>query len=124
MVGSLSVFTDYLIYRTLLWQNLLSVDVAKGVGFISGTVLAYFANRFWTFRDKLVEKGSAWRFALLYSVTLSINIGLNTLALKMFVALSGVVQIAFLIATVVSATMNFVGMKLFVFKSTAPLKII
>ena len=124
VVGSLSVLTDYLIYRSLLWQNLLTVEEAKGVGFIAGTVFAYFANRFWTFGNKLVKKGSAWRFALLYSVTLSINIGLNTLALKTFVSLTAAVQMAFLIATAVSATMNFIGMKIFVFKSVAPIKII
>jgi putative flippase GtrA len=124
VVGSLSVLTDYLIYRSLLWQNLLTVEEAKGVGFIAGTVFAYFANRFWTFGDKLVEKGSAWRFALLYSVTLSVNIGVNALALNTFIALTGGVQLAFLIATAVSATMNFIGMKIFVFKSTDPLRTI
>jgi putative flippase GtrA len=124
VVGSLSVLTDYLIYRSLLWQNLLTVEEAKGVGFIAGTVFAYFANRFWTFGDKLVKKGSAWRFALLYSVTLLVNIWLNTLALKTFVSLTAAVQMAFLIATAVSAAMNFIGMKIFVFKSVTLIKII
>ncbi len=123
VVGSLSVLTDYLIYRSLLWQNLLTVEEAKGVGFIAGTVFAYFANRFWTFGDKLVKKGSAWRFALLYAVTLLVNIWLNTLALKTFISLTAAVQMAFLIATAVSAAMNFIGMKIFVFKSVAPIKI-
>ena len=124
VVGSLSVLTDYLIYHSLLWQNLLTIEEAKGLGFIAGTIFAYFANRFWTFGGRLFQKGSAWRFALLYAITLSVNIGLNALALKTFIDLTGAVQLAFLIATAVSATMNFIGMKKFVFKSTAPLKII
>jgi putative flippase GtrA len=124
VVGSLSVLTDYLIYHSLLWQNLLTIEKAKGLGFIAGTIFAYFANRFWTFGGRLFHKGSAWRFALLYAITLSVNIGLNALALKTFIDLTDAVQLAFLIATAVSATMNFIGMKKFVFKSTAPLMII
>jgi putative flippase GtrA len=124
VVGSLSVLTDYLIYRFLLRENLLTVEEAKCVGFIAGTVFGYFANRHWTFGGRLVQKGSPWRFALLYAITLSVNIGLNAVALNAFIALTAAVPLAFLIATAVSATMNFVGMKFFVFKSIAPLKTI
>jgi putative flippase GtrA len=116
VVGSLTVLIDYLIYHSLVWGQLLTVDVAKGIGFIIGTVFSYFANRFWTFGHKRHAAGSAWRFALLYIITLSTNVATNSLALSMLMALPGSIQFAFLIATAVSATMNFVGMKLFVFK--------
>ena len=124
VVGSLTVLIDYLTYRSLAWGQLLAVDTAKGTGFVTGTVFAYIANRFWTFGHKQHTAGSTWRFALLYAVTLSANIGINALALNALNALPGAVQSAFLIATAVSATMNFVGMKSFVFKAAAPLKTI
>lgn len=124
VVGSLTVLIDYLTYRSLVWAQLLAVDTAKGVGFVTGTAFAYFANSYWTFGHRQHAAGSAWRFALLYAVTLSTNVGLNALALDALITLPGAVQFAFLIATAVSATMNFVGMKSFVFKATAPLKMI
>ena len=124
VVGSLTVLIDYLTYRSLTWGQFLAVDTAKGAGFVTGTVFAYIANRFWTFGHKQHAAGSTWRFALLYAVTLSTNIGINALALNALNALSGAVQFAFLIATAVSATMNFVGMKSFVFKAAEPLKMI
>lgn len=123
VVGFLTVLIDYSTYRSLASGQLLSVDSAKGVGFITGTVFAYFANRFWTFGHRRHAAGSVWRFALLYAVTLSANVAINALALAL-IALPGAVQFAFLIATAASATMNFVGMKSFVFKTTAPLKMI
>jgi putative flippase GtrA len=122
-VGSLTVLIDFLIYQSLIWSQLIGVDEAKGVGFITGTVFAYFANRFWTFGHKRLAAGSAWRFALLYAITLSTNVVINSMALSALITVPGSVQLAFLIATAVSATMNFVGMKSFVFKAASPLKL-
>lgn len=123
VVGSLTVLIDFLSYQSLVWSQLFGIDVAKGVGFITGTVFAFFANRFWTFGNKRCAAGSAWRFILLYSVTLSTNVVLNSLVLSALITLPGSVQFAFFIATAVSATMNFVGMKSFVFKAASPLKL-
>ena len=52
VVGTLTVVIDFLTYRGLIWAQLLGVDSAKGIGFLTGTVFAYFANRFWTFGHK------------------------------------------------------------------------
>jgi putative flippase GtrA len=117
VVGTLTVLVDFLTYRGFVWSQLLNVDVAKAVGFITGTVFAYFANRFWTFGHKPHAAGSVWRFALLYAVTLIANVEINALALEKLAGSLSVVQVAFLIATGISATMNFLGMKLFVFKA-------
>lgn len=124
VVGSLTVLIDYLTYHSLAWGQLIAVDAAKGIGFTVGTVFAYFANRIWTFGQRRHAAGSAWRFALLYAVTLSANVVINALVLNSLIAQPGAVQFAFLIATALSATINFVGMKLFVFKAPALLKMI
>ena len=118
VVGLLTVAVDYVTYRGLILSQLSDmVDVAKAVGFITGTVFAYFANRFWTFCHKTHIAGSVWRFSLLYAVTLLINIGINAFALKQLNGLPVEIQAAFLIATGISAVMNFIGMKLFVFRT-------
>ena len=153
IVGTLTVMIDFLTYRGLVWAQLLGVDSAKGLGFLTGTVFAYFANRFWTFGHKTHAVGSAWRFIILYSLTLATNVLVNAFLISylpiqlpvlldmlkeatqlimidqpIYVPVNGMlnkllhqeitIQIAFLIATITSAALNFIGMKLFVFKTT------
>ena len=117
VVGVLTVIIDYFVYHALVWSQLLLVHTAKGVGFVSGTVFAYFANRFWTFGHKQHATGSLWRFVLLYATTLLTNVWVNALMLSVLSAVPRVMQLGFLIATVMSAMINFIGMKFFVFKA-------
>ena len=110
IVGLLTVGLDYSIYSTLLWLA-VPVAPAKAAGFIGGAVFAFFANREITF----LAKGRSYaplRFGLVYLISLAANVGMNKLALTL---LPDAIKIAFLVATGVSATLNFVGMKLFVF---------
>ena len=119
VVGTLTVLVDFLTYRSLVWADLAGVEVAKAVGFIAGTIFAYFANRLWTFGHKTHAAGSAWRFAFLYAATLGVNVSVNSLALMLLADFVSAVQAAFLLATGVSACLNFLGMKLFVFRSAS-----
>lgn len=121
VVGVLTVLTDFAIYRSVAWAG-LDIHAAKAVGFISGTVFAYFANRFWTFSDERPVRSSALRFLFLYALTLLANVQVNALALALLSGWTGAMQIAFLVATGTSATLNFLGMKFFVFRSTHSLE--
>jgi putative flippase GtrA len=153
IVGTLTVIIDFLTYRGLSWAQLLDMNSAKGLGFLTGTLFAYFANRFWTFGHKAHAAGSVWRFIIVYSFTLAANVLVNAFLiawlpnnvpalLNMLMAASKFIstynpiyheiniilskimskeagiQIAFSVATVTSAILNFIGMKLFVFKTT------
>lgn len=117
IVGLLTVLVDFLTYRGLIWLNLMNIDFAKGMGFLVGTVFAYFANRVWTFGQRGYSLTSMWRFVLLYATTLGVNVWVNTTALRAFEEASMKVQLAFLLATGISAALNFTGMKWFVFRS-------
>ena len=119
IVGSLTVLVDFAVYRGLLWLDITSIDLAKGVSFLAGTIFAYFANRFWTFGHQSIAAGSVGRFAVLYLSTLIANIAVNALALKALIDVPSSLQWAFLLATGVSAILNFLGMKFFVFHSQA-----
>ena len=116
VVGSLTVLLDFLSYRGLVWTQLLGVDGAKAIGFIIGTVFAYFANRFWTFGYQPHEGKSVWRFVVLYTATLCTNVYINSLILILLIDFESSIQLAFLVATGVSAILNLIGMKFFVFK--------
>jgi putative flippase GtrA len=115
VVGSLTVLVDLLLYRGMLATGLAGVNLAKGSGFLCGTVFAYFANKAWTFGHTRPAAGSAWRFALVYGLTLLANVAVNSTALTLGAGAS----LAFLAATAVSAALNFAGMKFLVFRSTA-----
>ena len=116
-VGLITVSVDFLIYKTLLSHMLMQVDLAKGVGFVGGTLFSYFANRFWTFRSPNHLKHSAVRFIILYCLTLMINILVNAGVLSILSELILAENLAFLIATGTSAVINFLGMKWLVFNS-------
>ena len=120
IVGSLTVVIDFLAYRKLLWSGVLPLSMAKATSFLIGTAFAYFANRAWTFNRQSHASGSAWRFMLLYALTLGANVVINATVLHLLTdaaMVTSAMHIAFLLATGVSAFLNFVGMKLFVFKS-------
>lgn len=123
IVGILTVLIDFLSYRTLIGFDVFDTNMAKATGFLIGTLFAYFTNRFWTFGHKPHVPGSAWRFAVLYAGTLGANVLVNSLALKLFANTITAIQLAFLIATGVSACFNFLGMKLFVFRTRTALEL-
>ena len=157
IVGLLTVGIDFLTYRGLVDFQITNIAYAKGIGFLTGTIFAYFANRFWTFGHTNHSSKSIWRFIIIYTITLTTNILVNSfliawlpsqtktlwdallIATNYLEAHSPVLHnvnlifnqlpivsvnmpLAFLIATVTSATMNFFGMKFFVFTATSNLK--
>ena len=116
VVGGLTVVIDFIVYHGLLWMELFNISVDKGISFLAGSLFAYVANRFWTFGYSLVSDGSIFRFILLYLSTLIINVAVNNAKLQVMVGIDYSLHISFIIATGVSAALNFIGMKLFVFK--------
>ena len=115
IVGGLTVLVDFLCYRALIGFDVFDTNMAKATGFLIGTLFAYFANRFWTFGHKPHIPGSAWRFVALYLCTLGANVLVNSYTLKILNNPIKTMQAAFFLATAVSAVLNFIGMKYFVF---------
>jgi putative flippase GtrA len=116
IVGVSTVLVDFISYRGLIGFQVMEVDMAKAAGFLVGTLFAYFANRFWTFGHNPHVPGSVWRFSALYASTLGANVLTNALVLKLLADMAIAFQLSFLLATGVSACLNFLGMKYFVFK--------
>jgi putative flippase GtrA len=122
VVGASTVLIDFISYRGLIGFQVMEVDMAKATGFLAGTLFAYFAHRFWTFGQKPHTSGSAWRFSALYTSTLCANVLINAFALAMLADVDGAILLAFVLATGVSACLNFLGMKLFVFRKSQALE--
>ena len=119
IVGVSTVLVDFISYRGLIGFQVMEVDMAKAAGFLVGTLFAYFANRFWTFNQQRMRSGSVFRFTVVYIVGLASNIMINFLSIKWLssftLPLAWTLLTAFTLATSVSAILNFIGMKYFVF---------
>lgn len=123
-VGILAVLIDYAVYRLLLLAGIIGINLSKGMGFIAGMIFGYFANRAWTFSYKEKDIGNILRFILVYALSLGLNIGINGIVLHLSEGwrignVPIAIQLAFLIATGVSASFNFTGMKWFIFRKTS-----
>ncbi len=114
IVGFTTVLIDFICYHLML-LIVNSYAPAKAFGFVMGSIFAYFINKIWTFKHRNVANYSVSKFAILYLATLGVNVGLNGTLLSIFGTEWLSVQFAFLIATSVSAIMNFMGMRMFVF---------
>ncbi|EWY40649.1 hypothetical protein N825_34830 [Skermanella stibiiresistens SB22] len=117
VVGLTTVGIDFIIY-SLLSRFDAPTAHAKALGFLGGSVFAYIANRIWTFGAGAGKAARIPLFLALYGGTLGINVAAN----EAILTIAGVgrpptiaVAIAFVIATGLSAALNFVGMKFVVF---------
>lgn len=115
VIGIATVIVDYITYR--ISSSLFSSNVAlsKAIGFICGTFFSYFANRRWTFAHVENKSSNKLHFGILYLTTMCLNVLVNSTILKSLKGFEYSVQIAFLVATGLSASFNFLGMKFFVF---------
>jgi putative flippase GtrA len=116
IVGFTTVALDFVAYRILLYLD-SPLAVAKGLGFIAGTIFAYFANKLWTFNRAEGGRKVFGMFVGLYVTTLFINVGVNGLIIAISEERELFLALAFLVATGTSATINFIGMRMIVFKS-------
>ena len=110
LAGISAVFTDFLIYYLL--QNFIIIDIAKGISFISGTFVSFFINKYWTFEKNKKSLMELIYFLILYFSSMMINVYVNKLVLVNF----EIMILAFVIATGISAVINFLGMKYLIFK--------
>jgi putative flippase GtrA len=114
IVGAGTVAIDFVTYALCLEAGLW-ISVAKATGFVVGTFAAYLANRFWTFAGTAAQ-GSLRGFLLLYLATLAVNVAVNAAMVAWLGESWAALGFAFVVATAVSAGLNFLGLKFYVFR--------
>jgi putative flippase GtrA len=118
LVGGLSAIVDYGTYQLFLYLGIWP-DVAKGMSFVLGTTTAYLLNRRWTFTNADGGRASAAKFVALYTVTFFVNVGVNALMLRVLGDFRWHVTVAWVIAQAVATAINFVMLRLVVFRASA-----
>ena len=116
IVGLLTVLIDFFAYSLLIIYFSVDTPISKGIGFVSGVVFSYFANKKFTFQSKKTMASTILPFVLIYSISLTANISVNSLIINMLAGVNFLYIIAFFIATGLSTIINFFGMRNFVFE--------
>ena len=116
-VGLSTVLIDFLIYKFLI--KFIVIYLAKAISFLSGTFFSYQLNRTWTFKSGKKTLSQFIKYLIIHITSLVLNVFINSLLLNTFSKnyfLS--YEVSFLIATLTSATYNFLFIKIFIFNNT------
>ncbi len=132
--GLSNIFHDAAMSTSSVLFSLNWNDVFKALGFLSGTLITYNLNKYWTWRTPDRNHKRLLNFFILYSVSFIINIAVNKSALGLFHDNELVVMFrdagdkmseflafktdklfAFILATAASSIVNFIGQKIWVF---------
>ena len=116
-VGLSTVLIDFLIYKFLI--KFIVIYLAKTISFLSGTFFSYQLNRTWTFKSAGGKLSQFIKYLIIHITSLVLNVFINSLLLNTFSKnyfLS--YEVSFLIATLTSATYNFLFIKIFIFNNT------
>lgn len=117
VIGVLSVLVDLTVYLILTRLGLMT-HLAKGISYLSGMVVGFIGNKFWTFESARRSAAEPITYLLLYAITLAVNVAVNAVVLAMFVGIlppSWNKGWAFLVATGVTTVLNFLGMRFVTF---------
>ena len=115
IIGLFAVWIDYFAYRSLIFF-FSNISIAKSIGFVFGTIFSFIANRKITFTVKNHFLGHLIRFSLLYFTSMILNVFVNSILLGLFANFKLKLEISFMIANIISAAINFTGLKYVVFK--------
>jgi len=129
LIGILAVLVDLTVYYLLL--NVLPENVAsfasneaisKTISFLCGMVVTYSLNKLWTWKQRDRSNKRLVKFTVLYGVSLFLNVFTNSTLLYILENNQDIYDvpfkyfIAFIGATGMSAVVNFVGQKFWVFR--------
>jgi putative flippase GtrA len=130
IIGIIAVLVDlsfYFLFLNTFPEKIFTIVSneagAKTLSFLCGLIVTYTLNKYWTWKEKGRSGKRFMKFIALYGGSLLINVSVNSsllFILHRFLWLQNLpykYMIAFTGATGISALMNFVGQKFWVFKS-------
>lgn len=113
LVGGLAVVIDTVAYFILSDTTGLSASSAKRISFTSGAIWAFFANKYFTFRQPVPRVQEPIIFIAVYIVGFLSNSFIHDYILHV----SGSKLFSFASATFVSTVLNYIGQKWLVFRA-------
>ena len=111
ITGGSSTLIDFIIYYLLSFK--INISISKMVSMSCACVYSFFINKKWTFSFK----GKTDRFLVTkYIVSQFLNILINTFTNTLVYNISGMKIVAFIIATGIAMTFNYLFQNYIVFK--------
>ena len=95
----------------------VNYNISKALSYISGSIVAYLLNKYWTFTQLEKSKSEVIRFIILYLFSFGMNVISNKLLIQFTTGFEYSIQLSLFIATGISTVINFIGQKFWVFKS-------
>ncbi|MBT6448451.1 MAG: GtrA family protein [Flavobacteriaceae bacterium] len=111
LVGIGSILIDFLSYKFFFMNLDFNLSNAKRVSFILGAIWSFVLNKKVTFKSSNKSLKEPILFSLIYLSSFIFNSLIHDLSLNYFMG-----NIPFLIATVFSVILNYLGQKYIVFK--------
>jgi putative flippase GtrA len=122
ITGISATLIDSSVYSLMLYLG-MDFSPAKAFGFIAAVAFAYNGHRRWTFSTHGSRKRIAG-FAGLYVTTFVINNITNTLMLELYGKEDKLdIALAFVVATGITAIVNFTMLKFFIFRPKKPIPV-
>ena len=111
LIGGLATTIDFVIYNYLF--TFFSINISKLISMLSSSLFSYFMNKIFTFnKGRNYNQKYLIKFYIIFLLNLLTNIFVNYYVYK----LTSVKLLAFILATLLGMTVNFIGQKFFVFK--------
>lgn len=130
IIGVLAVLVDLVCYYAFLhlfpetiFKVITNEVSAKSISFVCGSLVTYNLNKYWTWKKNDRSNKRLFNFYVLYLFSMLINVLINSGMLhllhhnEILLQLPKKYLIAFVIATGVSAMLNFIGQKMWIFKN-------
>ena len=117
IAGLSAVFIDYFFY--IITLKVIGPIISKILGFYLGVIISFVINSLCTFKKegkKFLSKKYFFRYLILLSLSMLINVMANYLVINSFHQIRNITFLAFSFATFLSMIFNFIGMKTLVFK--------
>jgi putative flippase GtrA len=132
--GLSNMFNEAVMSSSNVLLSLNWNDIFKAFGFLSGTLVTYNLNKFWTWRTPDRNHKRLFNFLILYSISFVLNVLVNKWGLNLlhdnelvlmfrdandkmyeFLAFKTDKLFAFVLATTASSILNFIGQKVWIF---------
>ncbi len=113
LTGIIAVLIDAIVYFFLYFNLEFHAEISKRISFISGALFIFIVNRSFVFRIKKKNIYQVLLFSTLYLISFFANSYSHDYIYYNFYN----IWFAFIIATIVSTIINYLGQKYVVFKS-------
>ena len=118
VVGFISTFVNYTIFFISYEYLGTYYVIASGIGYVAGVSLGYILNRRWTFFESKSHTKKLREFTM-YALVYIVSLAAGLFLLKLLVEFFNLNPLfANVLVTGLSATINFTGLKFFVFKKS------